>query len=286
MAVGRNPYRADLVLDVTDHEAYRQALDNDDVVVNASGLEDSALAEIATSAGAAFVDITATREYVEALEAIDPPAPVLLSVGLTRGLTSLLAVAAFESSPCPIDIAVMLGAGERHGVAATNWSPGLLGRRFPDPGGPGSIRNYPHPSSFDLPGSGRRRLYRADISDQHTLSRHLGVPVRTFFGLDSDRHHGSGRSHLGSRSIPPPGGNHFPGSDRWLALARAEHGSLWWSHGRDQSRATAAMTTVAVGLISDLPSGVHHLHQIMKLADVPSGTGIQISTSELDGGHP
>jgi hypothetical protein len=34
-------------------------------------------------------------------------------------------------------------------------------------------------------GWGRRRLYRTDFSDQHSLTRDLGVPVRTYFGLDS-----------------------------------------------------------------------------------------------------
>lgn len=286
LAVGRKPGRADVVLDLTNHEAYRRALYDVDMVVNASGLEDPALAEMATSAGAAFVDITATREYVEVLEGIDPPAPLLLSVGLTPGLTNLLAVAAFDSSPGPVDIALMLGAGERHGVAATHWSLGLLGGRFPDPGSSGSIRNYTHPSSFDLPGYGGRRLFRADFSDQHTLSRDLGVPVRTFLGLDSR----IATAALAALTWVPgasrlPAGLHLPGSDRWLSLARAEGGSLWWAEGRGQSRATAAMTTLAVRLLSDLRPGVHHLHQVMNLDDVPSGTGIRISTSERDGGH-
>jgi hypothetical protein len=36
-----------------------------------------------------------------------------------------------------------------------------------------------------LPGWGWRRLYQADLADQHTFNRNLGVPMRTYFGVDA-----------------------------------------------------------------------------------------------------
>jgi saccharopine dehydrogenase-like NADP-dependent oxidoreductase len=163
---------------------YRSALASIDVAVNAAGVEQPALAAIAAERGAAFVDITATSGYVAALERLRPPRPVLVSVGLAPGLTNLLAAAVHDTEPGPIDIALLVGAGERHGAAATAWSYGLLGKRFRDPDGR-LVRNYTRPRRFDLPGDGRRRLYRADFADQHALSRDLAVPVRTYFGVGS-----------------------------------------------------------------------------------------------------
>jgi saccharopine dehydrogenase-like NADP-dependent oxidoreductase len=187
LTAGRDPARADRVLDVRAgvDDAYRRALGDVDVVVNASGAEDPNLVLAATDRGVAFVDIAATTQYVAALERLTPSAPVLLSVGLAPGLTTLLATAISTVAPGPVDIAVVLGAGERHGAAATAWTYRLLGRRFPDTHGGRPVRNFTQPRPFDLPGLGRRRLYRADFSDQHTLTRDHGVPVRTYLGLDS-----------------------------------------------------------------------------------------------------
>jgi hypothetical protein len=56
-----------------------------------------------------------------------------------------------EAKRLPVDLAVLLGAGERHGAAAA-WSYGLLGRRFRDPGTGEPVRNYSRPQRFDLPG--------------------------------------------------------------------------------------------------------------------------------------
>ena len=137
LVAGRDPARADRLVDLREPGAasYRTALTNVDVVVNAAGIENPALAAIAAEHGAAFVDITATSGYVAALERLRPPRPVLVSVGLAPGLTNLLAVAVHDSEPGPIAIALLVGAGERHGAAATAWSYGLLGKRFRDPTG-------------------------------------------------------------------------------------------------------------------------------------------------------
>ncbi|WP_460368956.1 saccharopine dehydrogenase NADP-binding domain-containing protein, partial [Actinocorallia lasiicapitis] len=95
VSAGRDPDRADRRVDLAEPglSSYLAALDGVDVVVNASGAEDPRLAELATRHGAAFVDVTATPAYVAALERLDLPRPVLVSVGLAPGLTNLLAAA-------------------------------------------------------------------------------------------------------------------------------------------------------------------------------------------------
>lgn len=109
---GRERRRAGRVVDLGDDRSDRAALD-DVAVVNASGIEDAALA-VTTDRGGGFVDVTATTAYVAALEGLRPRAPVLISVGLDPGLTNLLAATLHASAPGgAIDLVVLLGAGER-----------------------------------------------------------------------------------------------------------------------------------------------------------------------------
>jgi saccharopine dehydrogenase-like NADP-dependent oxidoreductase len=281
VVAGRDPARADQVIDLRspDRAAFTAALAGVDVVVNAAGIEDPALVLAAADRGVAFVDITATTSYVAAVEALAPPAPVMLSVGLAPGLTNLLAAAVHDAAPAgAIDIGLAVGAGERHGAAGVAWSFGLIGRRFADPATGALVRNYTRPRRFDLPGLGTRRLYRADFSDQHVLTRDLGVPVRTHFGLDSR----AATALLATLTWIPggshaPQGLHLPGGDRWVALARGEDGTTRWAHGRRQSHATAVVAVAAARRAVGLPAGVHHLHQVMGLADVPAGAGIEVA---------
>lgn len=207
---------------------------------------------------------------------------MLLSVGLAPGLSNLLAVAVHQAAPGPVDLAVLLGAGERHGAAAVAWSYRLLGHRFRDPGSGDQVRNYTQPRRFNLPRYGPRRLYRADFSDQHVLTRDLGVPVRTYFGLDS-RPATIALATLtwipGASSAPQR--LHLPGSDQWLALARGEDGTSRWALGRGQSDATAVVAATAVRAVAGLLPGVHHLHTVMTLADVPTGRGIHLEKGVL-----
>jgi saccharopine dehydrogenase-like NADP-dependent oxidoreductase len=278
-AAGRDAARADVVVDASEPGAVslQAALSEVDVVVNAAGVEDPDLVALIAGRGVAFVDITATTGYVATLERLELSQPVLLSVGLAPGLTNLLAAAVHAAAPRPIDLAVLVGAGERHGAAGVAWSYGLLGRRFRDPATGEQVRNYTRPQRFDLPGYGRRRVYRADFSDQHVLTRDLGVPVRTYFGLDS-RWATVALALLtwvpGASSAPQ--GLHLPGTDRWLALARGRDGTSRWASGRVQSHATAVLAATAARAVAGLSPGVHHLHHVLTLADVPGGQGIHL----------
>jgi len=69
----------------------------------------------------------------------------MLSVGLAPGLTNLLAKALHQrrcdimdadamDAADAIELVVLLGAGEQHGAAATDWSYEHLGRHYVDPG--------------------------------------------------------------------------------------------------------------------------------------------------------
>jgi hypothetical protein len=69
---------------------------------------------------------------------------------------------------------------------------------------------------------------------------------------------------------------HLPGTDRWLALARAADGTTRWATGRRQSHATAVMAAAAARVAVRLPAAVQHLHTVLTLADVPAGRGIEL----------
>ncbi|WP_194819258.1 saccharopine dehydrogenase NADP-binding domain-containing protein [Nocardia sp. XZ_19_385] len=278
LVAGRDPERADLVLDLGEDElrSYRAALAEVDVVVNAAGSEDARLARLAGEVGAAFVDITANAEYVARLRDIEPSGPVIVDVGLAPGVTNLLAMAVHSEGSGPIDLAVLLGAGEEHGVAATAWTYGLLGRNFDAEDG--SVRNFSRPTTFQLPGYGRRRrMYRADFSDQHTLTRELGIPVRTYFAVDS-RVATAGLAALtwlpGAAKMPR--GLHFPGTDQWLVLARPRSGPARWVRGRNQSWATALLAAAAVRRARDCAAGVRPLHQLMALSDLATEENFEL----------
>lgn len=270
LAAGRDPKRADLLIDAGHPHGLDRVLKDVDVVLNCAGAEDAALADQVTRHGAAFVDITASVEYTSAVERLKPSAPILLSVGLAPGLTNLLAAAVQHEAPAqPIDIALLLGAGERYGKASTAWAYQLLGQDFADPATGERIRNYSRPRRFHLPVYGVRRLLRVDYSDQHVLHRDLGVPVRTYFGLTSRL----ATAALAVLTRLPAAAHaapswHLPGDQRWLALARSADGRTHTLGGRVQAHATAAIAAIAALKAAHLPRGVHHLHHVLDLSDL------------------
>ena len=272
LAVGRDAARSDEVVNRAESPlaTYREVLSDSDVVVNASGVENPRLAELAGASDRAFIDISATVGYLDQLRQLPPRAPIIIDVGLAPGLTNLLAVTVHAQAPGPVDIAVLLGAGERHGAAATEWTYRLLGTHFDADGQ--RIRNYTRPEKFTLPGYRRpRRLVRLNFSDQHTLRRELNVPVRTFFGVDSRL---AGAALAALTWLPgashAPRGLHLPGTDRWIVLARGHDGTTCWAHGRNQSRATATIAAAAIRKFRHTPGGVQPVHHILTLHDLPT----------------
>ncbi|CAM2758550.1 hypothetical protein [Skermania piniformis] len=281
LVAGRDPARSDVVLDLRDPDigSYRRTLAEVDVVVNASGSERLELAEQAGESGRPFVDISATTSYVTALTELPAQAPVLVDVGLAPGLTNLLTAAVHAEAPHqPIDILVYLGAGDQHGAAAIEWTFRLFGAHFAD--GTDPVRNYTRPRAFYIPGVGRRQLVRLDFSDQHTLTRDLDIPVRTYFALDST----PATALLRMLTWIPgasraPRGVHLPGSDQWTVAARAADGTIRWAHGRNQSWAGAVVAARAARAARGLPAGTYPLHRVLALDDLPVDHGFVLGGS-------
>jgi hypothetical protein len=107
-----------------------------------------------------------------------------------------------------------------------------------------------------LPGHRKpRRLYRLDFSDQPTLRRELNVPVRTHFGVDFRL----ATTTLAALTWIPgapkaPRGQHLPGTDHWIVVARGYNGMTRRARGQSQSRATATAAAAAAAHASRAPT--------------------------------
>jgi hypothetical protein len=237
-----------VLVDLADSggEAYRAAVDGMDVVVNASGIEDPALAK---EAGAArFVDISATPRYLEAIMAAPAAGGVLTCVGLAPGLTTIMATALAADSSDGVDIGLMLGAGERHGRAAVEWTVDLLGTSFTDYVSGERIRNMVRSRILEGPHNSRKRYVRADFPDYLAIGSD-GPHVANYLTLSSV----SATLALRAAALMPALGRpmlrkvHLPGSEEWSVLVRNRNTGRWlYTEGRNQSEITATITVATI----------------------------------------
>ncbi|PYE19191.1 NAD-dependent epimerase/dehydratase family protein [Williamsia limnetica] len=246
--VGRRAAADDrlVYLGAADKSEYVSAIADVDTVINASGLEDPALAQQAGTAR--FVDISATAGYLEKIIAAPAAGGVLAFVGLAPGLTTLMAGELPAESGDHIDVALTLGTGERHGRAAVEWTAGLLGTKFPDGASNAMIRNLTRPRTIEGPPGSRKRFVRADFPD-HLVAGEDGRLIENYLALSSAVATWSLRA---ASLLPAVGGPmlrrlHLPGTDEWSVLIRNRTTGRW-SHtsGHNQSEATATMTVAAV----------------------------------------
>ena len=264
------------VVDAADPAAVSAAAERVDAVVDCSGRESVDLAEAVLTGGAHLVDISANYAYQQAVTqrmnaAGEITHEVLFSVGLTPGLTNLLAADLAPDAPgAPIELLAVLGAGEEHGRAARDWSYGLFGRRFADTTGRRpDVRNFTGRQRRSIPGIGPCWVYRVDISDQHVLTADLGRPVVTRLGMDSRLMTGLmavlGRGPWAarvSRALEPVVPWSWLGSDRWVMAAGRPGQIERWAAGRHQSRGTGIVAGLATLALLDAPGrGPTHLHR-------------------------
>lgn len=269
------------VVDAADTAAVRAAADGVEVVIDCSGRESVALVEAVLAGGAHFLDVSASYAYQRAVAARvgangDAAREVLFSVGLTPGLTNLLAAEIAAEAPGePIELTAVIGAGEEHGRAARDWSYGLFGRRFADTTGRrGEVRNFSGRQRRSVPEVGPCWVYRVDISDQHVLTADLGRPVVTRLGTDSRLMTGlmaalspvPGAARV-VRALEPVVPWSWLGSDRWVMAAGRPGRIERWVAGRSEARGTGVVAGLAALALLDAPAaGVTHLHQRTTLA--------------------
>lgn len=286
-------------IDLGGPHTWADPLSDADRVVVCVDQEGASFVETCFERGIDYVDVTASDEFLRRLENLDEHArtsnaTAVLSVGLSPGLTNLLAarLAGSMETVSSIEIGVLLGLGEAVGPAASRWTLERIGRPFPveTRGGARRVRGFTDPKSASFPKFGRRRAYRFDLADQHVLARTLGVPeVATRLCFDS-RLVTRMAAALARSGVYPPildvvGSDHLArlfevveaGSNEF-AIAVVVAGDVDTGRrrlratvlGREQSRATGIVSARVVERLSrgDLPSGVHHSHEVIDAAPI------------------
>lgn len=260
---GAIPMRVDLRRDGVE------GLDADAVVMCAE-TENVRVAEQCLRRGVHYVDVSASYEVLSGIEklhglAASAGATAVLSVGLAPGVTNLLA-AGFGGADT--EIGVLLGAGERHGPSAVDWTLDSLGdlgeswrMRFPPPYGVRTVHRFPFSDQYTLPGRVRTGLCldsRALTAVLPRLRRFRdAAPLRAAF-----RH-----VHVG--------GDGF-------AVAVASGGRVRSFAGRRQSRATGLAAALVVRRLAGAPPGVRHIEDVAGPGFLPELAARGFALGEYD----
>lgn len=293
VVAGRDPQRAVALarevpgvvagrgVDVRRPDEVRALLEGAHAVVMCVEVANREVAELCLEAGVHYVDVSASAEVLAAIEALDGVArasggSAVLSVGLAPGVTNLLARQVAERLPSAtaVDIAIVLGLGGDHGPDSLRWTVERLVRRRPS-GAPRAA-----PATVDVPGFGRRRLHPFDFSDQHTLSRTLGIPVRSRVGFDSSALTAAVfalrtagvlapfRGERGRAALRAVFSRARAGAPRFVVQAEASdaRGRRAWAatSGEQEARATGVVAAHVMRSVLEgaLPGGVLHVHEL------------------------
>ncbi|WP_149263005.1 saccharopine dehydrogenase NADP-binding domain-containing protein [Actinomadura sp. K4S16] len=221
-----------------------------DAVVMCAETGNARVAEACLARGVHYVDVSASHAVLSGIEALDGlaaerNATAVLSVGLAPGVTNLLAR---ESGGGEVDIGVLLGAGERHGPSAVEWTLDSLAglgeswrMRFPEPYGVRTVHRFPFSDQYTLPGRVRTGLC-LDSRAMTALLPRL-VPFRDLRPLRAAFR----RVHVG--------GDGF-------AVAVRSGGTVRSFAGRRQSRATGLAAAMTVRRLDGMRPGVHHIEDV------------------------
>lgn len=292
LAAGRRPQRAELAsgiktvrLDLHAPAGLDELLRQYSISTIVLCVEppDDALARTCLQQGIHLVDVGASDRLLRGVEAmadlaIDNGATAVLSVGVAPGLTNLLAKQAHETlgGADQLDITVLLGAGEHHGLDAVRWTVSQLAQRHP---------RQTRRQRVDIAGYGARAAHPFGFSDQYSLRRTLRVdsvttrlcldsaPLTTLlFGLQRVGAFRTGplrkaltqilaQVHIGTNGFAIRVDGHHSGRHATYTLT-----------GNEQSRITAlvAAHVTQQTVTGTLPPGVHHIEQLQALADIPA----------------
>lgn len=183
-------------LDLADPSHYAAALEGVGLVIVCLEQQNQAFASECFIRGIDYIDISASQSILEAIETLDPlaqqhGATAVLSVGLSPGLTNLLAgylVQTLDQTE-RLEITVLLNLGETHGVDSLRWMVEQTNATFHWRGPHTShvVSGFSEGRQVHLPAPfGQRKAYRFDFADQHILRRSLAVPeVSTRVCFDS-----------------------------------------------------------------------------------------------------
>lgn len=315
---GRNQDKADETAAATGHGCRGLKLDTADgiapegasTVIMCLDQFDPSFASDCLAHGLGYVDVSADGRILEMIEALEPTAQrgdgtALIDVGLAPGLTNLLSRLLVETvgEVRQLDLFVLLGVGDDHGLAALEWTLDKFDSEFIviENGQPHWVRAQRETRSAQIPGRRRRVLgVRFDFPEQRSLPRTLGVPTVSSWmatlppsvarsmriaalagGGELTRRPRSRRALL--KSLERGG----VGTDECGVLVQATDADGQMTEisvlSRDQSGLTAIATSLmAIEVIEGrVPVGVHHSDRVIEprpllaqLAEADSGIRI------------
>lgn len=247
--------------------------------------------------GVNYVEVGASFEALKRVLRLDPlaretGAAAVASTGLIPGLSNLLAahLAGKQDHTHSLDVYVMLGLGDTHGVDAIRWMLANADRRFTvqTADGPQPVQSLTDPKEVTFPGEHRSRTaYRFDIADQHVLpatTGAAGASTRLCFDSRSVTWFLASLKRLGLvkafQSLDPVTVADVLdqvkfGSDRFAlqveATGMAEGQAVVLAAGatgRGEAHATGIITALTAEALyqGHIPLGVHHVEQVIRLA--------------------
>ncbi len=288
-------------LDPTQEPDYDTILTNVRLAIVCFDLPDDRFAHACLGRGVDLIDISAERDALARVEALDAlaqqnQATALLSVGLIPGLSNLMVKHGTAQVPDAIraDNAVLLGMGEDFGAASTNWTLGHLGDHHPE-----NRRRVDFRGEF-----GVRTTYRLNFADQFTLPQTLPldkaaswicldsrftthlVGVARALHLDRVINHPTIKPRVVSAMQQNAGGSDAFVLTTQLTNANGQLRYQAWLRGHEEANITAlvAAHTARYLLHESVPAGVHHIEQHLDLEDyLPTLTdiGVQFDTQKM-----
>lgn len=284
-------------------------LDGVGVVLVCLEQNDSRFAERCLASGIHYLDVSADFGFLKQIEALDSVArksgsSVVLSVGLSPGLTNLMAVQATQmlDDVARIDIFLQLGLGERHGRASIEWLVDNFDALFSvyEGGRARGVRSFAKSKKIRFPREAwGRRAYHFPFSDQITLGNAFRIPsISTWLCFDSrvvtTLFAVLARARLGRLLRRDPWrrwavavlGGLRSGSDRFVVSVRARGTVSGRTSlveidvgGRTEASMTALIAAETVRLVVEdkPPPGVHHIEQVMDIGFVAPALKREIS---------
>lgn len=281
VAVSRHPGPGGIAADVTTasgRAALARAAQGAAAVIDASGLE---IAEVQDAIGdVPLVDVSATASHLDRVRRrAGASGTVVAGAGIAPGLSTVL-VRALDAQPGDeVDVAVMLGGGERHGDAAVDWTVRLAGADVYAAPEAAPVRNLRSARRIAAPGSAAMTHLRADFPDDLLLGRAGGFAVRSWLAMDTGFATGALRV-VGALPALAPLLRRAPhvGSEAWRvsALHRGS-GRAISASGEGQSGATGRLAALAaVRLVASGARGALTMADVVALDELELAGGLRL----------
>ncbi|MEH3088916.1 MAG: hypothetical protein PGN24_04680 [Microbacterium arborescens] len=281
IAVSRHPGPGGVAADVTTASgrvALARAAQGAAAVIDASGLE---IPEVQDAVGdIPLVDVSATAAHLDRLRRrARSTGTVVAGAGIAPGLSTVLVRALAAQPGDEVDVAVMLGGGERHGDAAVDWTVRLAGADVYAAPEDEPVRNLRSARRIAVPGAAARTHLRADFPDDLLLGRPGGFAVRSWLAMDTGFATGALRV-VGALPALAPLLRRAPhvGGEAWrVSAVHRGTGRALSASGEGQSGATGRLAALAaVRLVETGARGVLTMADVVALDELELAGGLRL----------